>query len=60
MGEIFVQDLVDGVDMRQRDELVILGDVLPVVDEHGLEMVGHGQLYGGPVVEVVLLRLVSI
>jgi hypothetical protein len=60
VGEVVVEDLIDGVHVRQRDKLVVLGDILPVVNEHRLKMVGHGQLDGGPVVEVVLLRLVSI
>jgi hypothetical protein len=57
VGEVVVEDLIDGVHVRQRDKLVVLGDILPVVDEHCLKMVGHRQLDGGTVVKVVLLRI---
>jgi hypothetical protein len=56
-GEVVVENLIDGVGMWERDELLVLGDILPVVDEHCLKMVGHRQLDGGTVVKVVLLRI---
>ena len=55
VGEVVVEDRVDRVDVRERDELLVLGDILPVVHEQRLNMIGDGDLDGGTVVEVVLL-----
>ncbi len=59
MGKVVVEDLLNGVNMREGNKLLVLCDVLPVVDKQGLNMVGNGELDGGPVVEVILLVIVS-
>ena len=41
--EIGVQDAVDRVRGRQRDEGHALGDVFPIIDENRFEMVGKGE-----------------
>lgn len=37
--EVILQDLVDGVDMGNGDKLLVLGDVLPVIDEQRLYVI---------------------
>jgi hypothetical protein len=59
VGEVVVQDLVNRVCMGQRDQLLVLGDVLPVVYKEGFNMIGDWELDRGPGEEGVLLRLVS-
>jgi hypothetical protein len=60
VGEIVVQNLLDRMDVGQRNELLILGHILPVVDKQRLNMVGNWELDGGTVVEVVLLDFISM
>jgi hypothetical protein len=57
IGEVVVDDLIDRVRMRERHKLVILCDILPVVHEHGLDVVWDRQLDGWPGVEAVLLGI---
>jgi hypothetical protein len=59
VSEVVVQDLVDRVGVRERNELLVFGDILPVVDEQRLDVIRHRQLDGRAVVEVVLLLHVS-
>lgn len=42
--------------MRQRDKLLIFGDVLPVVHQQGFEIVGNVDTNGRLVLELLLLR----
>lgn len=53
--EVRLQDLVDGVRVRQGQDLLVLGDVLPVVDEDGLQVVRQVKLDRRPGVECILL-----
>lgn len=39
MLEIVLQDLVDRVDMGNWHQLLVLGDIFPVVDEQRLDVV---------------------
>ena len=43
--QIIVQDLGNRVRMRHGDQLLALGDILPVVDKQGFEMIGHLELH---------------
>lgn len=42
--------------MRQRQDLLVLGDVLPVINEHGLEVIRHIKLDRRSGVECILLE----
>ena len=53
--EVGGQDLVDGVRVREGDEGEVLGDVFPVVDEQGFDVVGDGEADGGAGVECFFL-----
>jgi hypothetical protein len=44
VGEVVVEDLGDGLLVGEGHELLVLGDVLPIVDEERLEMVGDWNL----------------
>lgn len=48
VSEVIINNLVDGVRMRDGNELVVLGDVLPVVYENGLDVVGDREFDRGP------------
>ena len=39
MLEVVFEDLVDRVDVGDWHQLLVLGDVLPVVDEEGLDVI---------------------
>jgi len=56
VGEIVVEDLGDGLLVGEGDKLLVLGDVFPIVDEEGLEMVGDRNLNRWAAVEGVLLE----
>jgi UDP-2,3-diacylglucosamine pyrophosphatase LpxH len=56
MCEVVVQDFVDGMHMRKGDELMILGDVFPIVDEQGFDVVGDRNLDRWPIIEVLFLN----
>lgn len=59
--EVVVEDLGDGLLVGEGHKLLVLGDVLPVVDQEGLEMVGDRNLDRRATVEGVLLEnIVSI
>ena len=44
VGGVHFQDLVDWMRHGKGDEGLVLGHLLPVIDEDGLEIVGHGDL----------------
>ena len=58
--EIILKDLLDWFVMRKRNELVILGDILPVVNEHRLDVIRDRQVDHGLAVERLLLGMVSV
>jgi hypothetical protein len=53
--EVVVENDIDWLGVRDRDQLVLVGDVLPVVDEQALEQVRDRELDRGSVVERLLL-----
>lgn len=57
--EVVFEDLSDRLWVRERHKLVVLGNVFPVVDEHGLNMIRHGKIDHWFAVEGVLLCMVS-
>jgi hypothetical protein len=56
VGEIVVQNLVYRMSMRQRHELLVLRDVLPVVDKHGFQVIRNGKLDRRAVMKTILLK----
>lgn len=60
VGEVVGEDLGDGMRVRDGHQLVVFGDVLPVVDEDGLDVVRDGELDGGAGVEALVLGGVSV
>lgn len=55
VGQIVVQNLAHWLRVRKGDELVVLGDILPVVYQHSLNVVGYRDIDHGLVVKGVLL-----
>lgn len=60
VGEVVLEDSGHGLGVRERDKLVVFCDVLPVVDEHGLNVIRDGEIDHGFAVEGVLLCMVSL
>lgn len=60
-GEVVVQNLIDRFCVRKGYELIVLGDVLPVIYQQGLDVVGHGEVdHGFAVIRILLSRWISI
>lgn len=57
--EIVVENLIDRVRVWKGNQLLVLGDILPVIDEQGLDVIRDWKLDGGATVKVVLLSIVS-
>jgi hypothetical protein len=55
--QIFIDDFGDGKLVRDWHELVVPGDILPIVNEHGLDVVGHGDSDRGTLVKCFFLLL---
>ena len=55
MLEIIVENSVYGLTMRERNELIVLGNILPVVYQHRLNMIWHGQMYHRFIVKGIFL-----
>lgn len=53
--QVVLEHFGDGFGVGEGHELVVLGDVFPVVDEHGLDVVWYGDVDHGLVVKGVLL-----
>lgn len=60
IDKVVIQDLVDRVGVWKRYHLIVFGDILPIVDENRLEMIWQRNLNRRPVVEIILLWLISI
>jgi len=54
--KVVIQDLVGGVDVGKRNKLLVLGDILPVVNKHGLDVIRDRNLNRRSVVKVLLLK----
>lgn len=53
--KIVIQDLLNGVCVRQWNKLLVLGDVLPVINQEGFQVVWHDQFDGWARMESILL-----
>lgn len=54
-GEIVIDDLVHGMGVRKRNELVVLRHVLPIIDQNRLDMIRNRKLDGRARMESILL-----
>lgn len=57
--QVILENLGHGLGVGEWHELVVLGDVFPVVDQHCLDVVWDGDVDHGLVVERILLVRVS-
>jgi hypothetical protein len=58
-GEVVLEDLCHRLLVRERHKLVVLCNILPIVDEHGLDVIRQGNIDHWFAVERVLLCMVS-
>lgn len=57
LGDVSIDDLADGEFGRESDHLAVFGDILPVIDKEGLEVIRDEDFDRGAGVEGVLLVL---
>ena len=54
-GEVIIKDLINGVWVREGDQLLVLCHILPVIDQHRLKVIRHRQFDGRTGMEGLLL-----
>lgn len=58
--EIMVEDLIDWVRVWKGNQLLVFGNILPVIHHHGFEVIRDWEFDGGATVKIVLLDIVSL